>query len=369
MARIRLTVTRLALAALTSCICVSGRDALLAEDAIRPEPAYCGIYCVHRALAAIGKDVSFASLVQSKYIGSPHGSSASELAEAVEDSGGHCYIVAHMSGRALRKTRFPTILHVKSTLDAPKYNHWVLYVGSNGNRAVIYDEMAEATTLEYSDLAARWDGLALIVTREPELHAWLYIDTAVPFVVIVGAVTCVALCWGAAVLRVSRSMSSKHSLVALISFQSTVLIVIALTLCALYALLNPTGYLSSKQAIASIQRAKLGTFLHSTSLTGVVESQQRSLSRAVIIDARNKADYQHGHIDGAVNIPPATKAAECQRRLHGVPRTARIIIYCQSSGCPYSRMTAQTLQDAGYTHLEVFPGGWHEWEQYHRRSK
>ncbi len=49
---------------------------------------YCGVYSVYAALQSLGIEVPLEQLLQTKYVGSPLGSSLRELEQAVLDFGG-----------------------------------------------------------------------------------------------------------------------------------------------------------------------------------------------------------------------------------------------------------------------------------------
>ena len=84
----------------------------------------------------------------------------------------------------------------------------------------------------------------------------------------------------------------------------------------------------------------------------------------VFLDARKPEEYQEGHIPGALNfygneletfiplvIPKLTD------------KNQEIITYCHGGDCDLSLQVAKTLMEAGYTHVEIFTGGWPDWKK------
>src|SRR5215471_8429906 len=65
---------------------------------------YCGIYSLYAALRVNGISVPFDSLVQSKYVGSPFGSSLAELRQAAQDCGASARPLEGMTASLLRTT-------------------------------------------------------------------------------------------------------------------------------------------------------------------------------------------------------------------------------------------------------------------------
>ncbi len=68
----------------------------------------------------------------------------------------------------------------------------------------------------------------------------------------------------------------------------------------------------------------------------------------VIIDVREPHEYEGGHIEGALNIPPAELLAGA-KKLDGVPKDTELILYCKSGS--RSHVGIQILKGLGYTNL------------------
>lgn len=83
---------------------------------------------------------------------------------------------------------------------------------------------------------------------------------------------------------------------------------------------------------------------------------------AVVVDARESAFYELGHIPGAVNLPRAGFRESYPAFREGRALDQRVIVYCAESACEDSTVVARALQRLGFTQVVVFPGGWEEWE-------
>lgn len=68
----------------------------------------------------------------------------------------------------------------------------------------------------------------------------------------------------------------------------------------------------------------------------------------VIIDVREPAEYANGHVDGALNIPPAELLSGA-KQLENVPKDTKIIVYCRSGS--RSNTSIKLLQQLGFTNL------------------
>jgi rhodanese-related sulfurtransferase len=84
---------------------------------------------------------------------------------------------------------------------------------------------------------------------------------------------------------------------------------------------------------------------------------------ALIVDAREPAEYAQGHIPGAVNLP-ADEVISDLDRLEAVDSAGRpIICYCGGGTCEVSIHLAEALvYQAGKKRVLVFMGGWPDWE-------
>ncbi len=70
--------------------------------------------------------------------------------------------------------------------------------------------------------------------------------------------------------------------------------------------------------------------------------------KKMIIDVREPYEYQQGHVEGALNIPPAELLAGA-KKLEGVNKDTELILYCISGS--RSNVSIQILKGMGYTHL------------------
>ncbi len=80
----------------------------------------------------------------------------------------------------------------------------------------------------------------------------------------------------------------------------------------------------------------------------------------LLIDARPLADYQAGHIEGALPLPADEPENQTDTMSILTPGDA-VLIYCSGLECDESLMAARLLRDRGITNLTVYPGGWTEW--------
>ncbi len=82
---------------------------------------------------------------------------------------------------------------------------------------------------------------------------------------------------------------------------------------------------------------------------------------AIILDARDAAEYEQGHIPGAINIPYDRIPEYFDVLQSQVPMDAHVVCYCRSVTCDFSDQLATELKIIGYQNVSVFSGGWDAW--------
>ncbi|WP_457853118.1 rhodanese-like domain-containing protein [Staphylococcus ursi] len=85
------------------------------------------------------------------------------------------------------------------------------------------------------------------------------------------------------------------------------------------------------------------------------EEFQEGIRKAQVIDLREKADYDYGHIIGARNIPMTMF-----RQRHQGLRKDQPIYLVDANGIASYR-AARTLKKKGYTNLYMLKGGYKKW--------
>lgn len=85
------------------------------------------------------------------------------------------------------------------------------------------------------------------------------------------------------------------------------------------------------------------------------EEFQEGIRKAQVIDLREKADYDYGHIIGARNIPMTM----FRQRYQGLRKDQPI--YLVDANGITSYRAARTLKKKGYTNLYMLKGGYKKW--------
>jgi rhodanese-related sulfurtransferase len=325
--------------------------------------SYCGIQCLYQALRALGREIPFETLVNTKYVSSTKGSTVADLEEAAKDLGLYVQPLSRMTCAMLKQIQAPVILHVKSELQAKEYNHWMLFMGTDGGKAKVYNGDQPAATLGFDEIDARWDGTGLLVSEAPVNTAGLWVAALAPYVLYAGVIAFVIGLLSLLEQRWKNAGDSRRRAVLRCVAQGAGLFFIIVAAGAAYRFASDQGFLSSPAAVAAVQDNHFENFVPKVKTDEI--ARLLGGSDVVVVDARVPGDYNAGHLKGAINIPVDTPAKEVARSLVHVPKTSRIIVYSHSSGCPYGGRVAREVLELGYHNVAIFKGGWIEWEKRH----
>lgn len=85
--------------------------------------------------------------------------------------------------------------------------------------------------------------------------------------------------------------------------------------------------------------------------------------KLLILDARDAAVFQEGHVPGALSLPVADFDRVFERlrpQLAGKEDTL-LIVYCSDLWCGQADLLQQKLVNYGFQHVGRFPDGWAAW--------
>jgi phage shock protein E len=112
-------------------------------------------------------------------------------------------------------------------------------------------------------------------------------------------------------------------------------------------------------ALASAAWADEPSLIEPQALAERVASADSGL---LVLDVRTAAEFDEGHIPGAVNIPYDSLAARTKEL--GPAGEHDVVVYCRSGR--RSAIALTTLKDAGFSRLFHLEGDWLRWSEEHR---
>lgn len=85
-------------------------------------------------------------------------------------------------------------------------------------------------------------------------------------------------------------------------------------------------------------------------------------AHSLLLDVRTVKEFEHGHIEGAVNIP----VDEIRHHVDKLPADKPIYIYCEAGLRGY--LAQRILRQTGFDKVSNLSGGYHSWEACHLES-
>lgn len=84
---------------------------------------------------------------------------------------------------------------------------------------------------------------------------------------------------------------------------------------------------------------------------------ESSEGQAVLVDVRNKEDYQKEHIQGAINLPYYGFQRHYPEFAEKISKKAHLFIYCYHSECDIDSWVAKRLLILGFSNLTLVEEG------------
>jgi len=113
---------------------------------------------------------------------------------------------------------------------------------------------------------------------------------------------------------------------------------------------------------SSASKSQAANFSANNSVDRAYVEAAFSYQNVPIIDARSQAEFEFGHIAGAVNIPYNSKTIVDLAEKHAL-KNKPLIVYCSSSRCNVAHILANKLQNLGCKDVKIYAGGWEEWQR------
>jgi phage shock protein E len=88
------------------------------------------------------------------------------------------------------------------------------------------------------------------------------------------------------------------------------------------------------------------------------EASQEQANGAVLIDVREREEFENGHAKGAVHLSKGVVELKIEETLPNL--STPIICYC--GGGSRSALAADNLQKMGYTNVASMAGGFRDWK-------
>jgi rhodanese-related sulfurtransferase len=321
---------------------------------------HCGLHCLYLVMKLHGQDPNLMTLVTPDYLDTPKGSTLSALKKGVEDAHLHAEILLRANTRVLRSCPPPAILRVRGGESSRDYDHYILFLGTEGPWARICEPPGSVKLASLDELSSRWDGNAVVVASKPVDLAAVVRREKTSLFLVVSLVILAMLLTG----RVQRhivwpdtpSGVVGKSVVPVIQFGG--LIVVSLVIGLVFHSVTWGGFLRYPDGVASVQRAHASDFVPRIDLKTAKELHEKG---TIFVDARQERDFDVGHVEGAINIPVDANDTVPHKAIRDVSPGDSIVVYCQSSACQFADVIAGKMRLDGFSNVSILRGGWIEW--------
>jgi len=355
-------ISRISIKLICALVLSIGLRASAADEvvstAILPTQNYCGLYCVYGAAIHEGISFDFTSLLNSKYIKCSKGSSLDELQQAAEDHGLHTLPITGMDPSMLVRSEKPVALFVRSDLSAPNFDHYILYLRHVDQKFLCLD-IDHVVAFTEPELLSRWSRVGMVLSSSEikplsiltpawaSSACWLIVPLGIAFGL---------RYFGPPLVNHSKGMAR---LFHIRSFQVAAIAATAVVVALIYNQAAASGLLVNGNQIQQIQAAHAGNFIPKLSEPAAYSEYTRK--SAQFVDARFVDDFSAGHIAGAISLPVNLDDSSRKIVMKDIPRSAHLIIYCESRGCPFATAVASRLTGDGYSDVSIYTDGWEGW--------
>lgn len=79
-----------------------------------------------------------------------------------------------------------------------------------------------------------------------------------------------------------------------------------------------------------------------------------------LVETLAPESFEQWHLPGAINIPKSTIEEQAPKIIR--ERDADVVVYCANPKCTSSTISAEKLEDMGYTNVYEYEGGKSDWE-------
>lgn len=150
------------------------------------------------------------------------------------------------------------------------------------------------------------------------------------------------------------SEGSKHAILRRVMGQSAMMIGISLT----------AGILTLDRAELPADMAQKSTAIEKEIPRVSVEQVREGVvgEKIICIDARSLAEFERGHVRGAVCLPLDDLDQALSKNLDLLLQNKPIVIYCGGEGCDLSHLLARKLVAIGMDQVSVFTAGLNGWK-------
>jgi rhodanese-related sulfurtransferase len=322
----------------------SAQNAHVVERRRQLSGPLCGVDCVYRALGSLGHaDISFDTLIDTRYVSSINGSSGQDLLRLIRESGGTGSLFANWGRLHLQLIESPTILHVSNEIPG----------AYNDRQYLVYDSTFGLEHWTASELLSRWDGTGVMLDNSTSGKSYPLESDATMIQAICAMAACAALLFTGMALNLIRFLLSPQ-------FNS---LFVALVVILLLASTAVTGYRRTELDIpylAWVESHYLDLAIPEISREQLEILMRDSSKMVTVVDTRRADSFNAGNIDGSVSIPIDASPEHFRHCVHALTHDTPIVCYCDNESCRIADEVAKRLRLCTFQ-VAVYRRGWKDW--------
>jgi rhodanese-related sulfurtransferase len=285
---------------------------------------YCGLYCVFQAAKRIQQEIPLDDLIRSSRLTGRYGSTAADLSMCCTEYNIPHRFVPGASYADLYLLDRPAIVLLKSAPEMRQANHWVMLLEYGLHEARVFDPSVGVLQVKTAELQSLWGGSALVLVEPNEGSelSWLWHGTLFALSLLVFAVVFLLL----------------RSLLAFRLKFWVILPLAALVMAGVMQLIDPASFYWNHSVLRERQAVhypRLAEFVQPDSLIA-------NPSHYVVVDVRDREQYEKQHIPGAINIPIDGAFWRNRQLIERYADTERLVLYCNSAQCGWAKVMAKS---------------------------
>jgi len=320
--------------------------ALSTPNCLQGQDKYCGIYSLYAAAASLDVDINFEELATVKYVSGLEGSTFDDLIKAANDNSLNAFPLSRLTLDDLIRIEQPVLLNIYSNGQLEFRNHWVAYLGIEGQRLKIADGADGIVRWTTAELLISWRGDGIVITRaeQEKVYAAIFSQHCTTLWKIVILVLVVHLVGTFRPVQVNNYVGS--------------IVLLTGTLIGTYL----SAYLSNAGIANPDNRSSLVYTEHLIGFRTLSEVSLEHLQTApshtyLLIDSRLHSDFRRGTIEGSINIPVTFRREDFNKSLFGVERSRMLVVFCQNQKCGFGRSVANRLIKMGFENVKLLDRG------------
>ncbi len=319
------------------------------DDQLEAQDKYCGIYSLYAAAASHDVEVDFDDLATTTYVSSLSGSTANDLVRAANSISLNAYPLEGLTISDLEQLGQPVLLNTYSSGQLEYPNHWVVFLGMDGDQITIGDGADGIANWTKAELLITWRGAGIVITRKNQEAVFSvifsrYCFTALKILLLVLAVHLVTL------LKVVRS----SVFCGIVGVGSGTLLG---TFVTCYSSGDGIANRDNRDSLVFVEHLLGNRAVPKISLD---QLREYHTGEYLLVDSRFSKDFMHGTIEGAINLPVDYSRTEFHETLSDVERSRTIAVFCQNRRCSFSRSVANRLIQLGFKNVYILDSGFDE---------